>query len=325
MTFPTDVEPYLVARRPEVTSVAVPCAGRSRRLARPAAALALAAIAFAGCAQAARLVVVQANDTPRLARTLAALKAHAGMPVEVLRLDSERDAGTLATIERPPRGTVVIALGPRASDALRSMAPATPAVHCLAGADALRDGGPAVPSEAPADQQAAWLRKLVPAARNIAILYDPALNTRRAQAAAAAFDTAGYRVLLQPVAGPAALPSALSAIAGRADVLLALPDGTVYAAEAASGILLFSFRNGIPLIGPSEAWVRRGALFAVDWDYAEVGAACAKLALRELHSGKAAPVPMALRPQVLVNPKIASRFGLHWEPEQLGNASVHRE
>ena len=99
-------------------------------------------------------------------------------------------------------------LRPRASDMLVALRAAGPIVHCLAGADALRAGFPAVPSEAPADQQASWLRKLVPAARTVGLLFDPSTNQRRAEAVAAALDVAGYKALMQPVSNAAALPSA---------------------------------------------------------------------------------------------------------------------
>jgi putative ABC transport system substrate-binding protein len=288
------------------------------------AAACMLVVAFTAPASthAARLVIVQAHDSPRLAKTLAALQARATVPVEVLRLPAEHDAAFESALAKQPRDHVIVALGPRASDFVVRLNSAHAAVHCLAGPDALRAGLPAVPSEAPADQHALWLRKLVPAARRVGVLYDPALNTRRAEAAAAALEMAGYKVLLQPVGAPAALPTALASLAGRADVLFAVPDRMVYTPETAKGILLFSFRNGIPLIGPDEAWVRKGALFAVDWDYAEVGAACAALAQRE---GSTRAPPAALRPRAFVNPRIATRFDLAWDAALLATPGLRHE
>jgi putative ABC transport system substrate-binding protein len=132
-------------------------------------------------------------------------------------------------------------------------------------------------------------------------------------------------MLLHPVASPAALPSALDAIAGRADVLLALPDATVYTRESARGILLFSFRNRIPVIGPNDAWVRKGALYALDWDYAEVGAACAVLAERELRPVRGAQPAPLLRARVAVNVRTASHFGLAWDDDTLRGVDQRHE
>jgi putative ABC transport system substrate-binding protein len=57
-------------------------------------------------------------------------------------------------------------------------------------------------------------------------------------------------------------------------------------------LLLFSFRHKLPLIGLSEAWVQAGALYALDWDYRELGAFCGRLALRQLPGARVAtPTP----------------------------------
>jgi putative tryptophan/tyrosine transport system substrate-binding protein len=284
------------------------------------AALLLMAGAHAG---ATRLVVVQGSDAPHLARTLEAIRSSTTMPVEVIRLSHDRDVlqVSLTTVERD---RVIVALGVRASDLLMSQTGAGPVVHCLAGPDAMRAGLPAVPSEPPTDQQAQWLRKVMPQARNVAVLFDPAVNARRAEAIAASLDIAGYKVLLQPVGAPAELPQALAALAGRADVMLAVPDRTVYAPEALNGILLFSFRNRIPLVGPNDAWVKKGALFAIGWDYAEVGASCVALALREAQAAKSSPVTPP-RPRVWLNTKLAPRFGLTWDDALLRSPGVRYE
>ena len=292
---------------------------------RACAVVACAALLASAPAHATRLLVVQGSDAPRLARTLAALQSHAGVPVDVVRLAASRDAALESALSRAERDRVVVALGPRASDMLVALRAAGPTVHCLAGADALRAGLPAVPSEAPADQQASWLRRLVPGARTVGLLFDPATNQRRAEAVAAALDVAGYKALMQPVTNAAALPSALSSLAGRADVLLAVPDRTVYAPEAAHGILLFSFRHRIPLVGPNDAWVRKGALFAVDWDYGEVGASCAAMALRESQASKALPPADVPRPRVWVNTKLAPHFGLEWTDATLQGPVIRHE
>ncbi|HET7296158.1 MAG TPA: ABC transporter substrate binding protein, partial [Gemmatimonadales bacterium] len=96
------------------------------------------------------------------------------------------------------------------------------------------------------------------------------------------------------VGGPAELPDALTTLSNRADVLWSVTDPVVYNAETARTLLLFSLRNRIPLVGQSAAWVKAGALYALDRDYTDVGAQCAGLAARIL-GGEApstvAPVP----------------------------------
>ena len=50
----------------------------------------------------------------------------------------------------------------------------------------------------------------------------------------------------------------------------------------ASRALLLSRSATIPLDGTPEAWVNEGALFAVEWDYGDLGRYCGALALRQL-------------------------------------------
>ena len=131
---------------------------------------------------------------------------------------------------------------------------------------------------------------------------------------------------MTPVAGPAAIPAALDQIALRADVLLALPDPTMYTGESARGVLLHSFRKRMPVIGMSDAWVRMGALYALDWDYDEVGAVCAQLALREMQGPRsAAALPAPLKPRVSVNLRSAAQFGIRWDTDLLRGVDVRHE
>ena len=287
------------------------------------ATLAVLALATSVQAGAARLVVLKGGDSPRIEATLAALRERSPMAIEVIAVPIDARGGGPAANLAAGRGTVLVALGPVASDYAMQLPAGSQVVHCLAGADALRAGLPAVPSEVPAGDQAAWLAKLVPGARTVAFLFDPARNTRRAEALAAAFNAAGYKTLLRPVAAPAALPAALESIAGRAEALIALPDATVYTRESSRGVLLFSFRKRIPLVGPNDAWVRMGALYAVDWNYAEVGGACARLAARE--AGFADAPAAAPRPRVSVNPRSAEHFGIAWDPALLRAVDARHE
>jgi putative tryptophan/tyrosine transport system substrate-binding protein len=294
---------------------------------RPARLLACSLLLALGLpSYAARIVVLQASDTPRLAKTLAAMQMHAGMSLDVVQLVNMSNEDWEATLSKGERPAVVVALGPLASDFVVRLPAGPPVVHCLAGADALRAGTPSLPSEVPADTQASWLRRLVPAAKTVGLAFDSMTNTRRAEAIAAALGAAGYKTLMRPVAGPSAIPAAIEQIVTRADVLLALPDSTVYTRESARGILLQSFRKGTPVIGSNDAWVRMGALYALDWDYDEVGAVCAQLAQRELQGPRSAiALPAPLKPRVSVNLRSAAQFGLRWDADLLRTVDVRHE
>ena len=86
----------------------------------------------------------------------------------------------------------------------------------------------------------------------------------------------------QEVSAPQDVPAALERLAQKADVLWGVADALVLSPQLAKPILLFSFRNSIPFIGPSAPWVKAGALYSLDYDYRELGSQCAEIALKVL-------------------------------------------
>ncbi len=290
------------------------------RTARRAAVVTIVALAAAasGAARAERLVVVSSGDSPAYRQALAGIRK-AGAPVDTLTVRPGGDAAATAALARVGRDAAVVALDANASAVVARAATGLPVVHCMAdaGDDARVPAATAdVAAEVPIDVHLQWLHRLLPGARRVGILYDPAHNARRVDDAAAALVHAGYTPVLVPVPGPSALPGALARLANAVDVVLALPDATVFAREHTRALLLFSFRNGVPLTGPTEAWVRAGALYAVEWDYADVGRHCAALALRQLAGGHSPP-PAPPRARVVVNLRTAGQQNVYWGADVL--------
>jgi putative ABC transport system substrate-binding protein len=210
----------------------------------------------------------------------------------------------------------VVALGSAAAALVSRAAPAGPVVNCMVmSGEESKPGSINVPLDIPAEAQVEWMKRLLPAARNVGILFDPAHNDRRAANSATVFTRAGYAPMLEPVTGPTALPNALVRV-NRVDVLQALPDATVFSREHLRAILLFSFRHRIPLAGPNESWVKAGALYALDWDYDDLGRYCASLALQKL-SGARAPLPAPPRTRVVVNARSADQLQIKWDADTL--------
>jgi putative ABC transport system substrate-binding protein len=169
--------------------------------------------------------------------------------------------------------------------------------------------------------------KFLPDARRVGVLYDPAESQQWVDEAEIAAKTLGLEVVAIAINTPHELPGALKALSRRADSILGIPDRTVYSSNTAKAILLFSYRNRIPFVGMSSAWVKAGALYSLDWDYIELGRQCGGLAKQildgiapaELH----AQVPKQLRYHI--NLKSAEQFKLSFEPELIaGAAEVYR-
>ncbi|MBS0321621.1 MAG: hypothetical protein JSR18_13840 [Proteobacteria bacterium] len=296
--------------------VAAWCVGVSAAL---AAAAAGRVPAPAAAPPAPHLVVVNSGDSRMYGEGLAGIREAAGTTVEAVTVG--RDDGRIAALVglRDPN-VAIIALGNRASEAIGALAVGRPVVQCMVTTDASMafPAAERVSLVVPAQTQATWLRRLLPQARSVALLYTPRVTEGYATKIAAELAAQGYSAKIEPVASPSDLPVALHRIA-HADALLALPDPGIYSPELARGILLFSYRTRTPLVGYTQPWVQAGALYGFEWRYAEVGAYCATLALARLApaptTGALAVAATAPVPRVFVNRGVATRLGIGWDPD----------
>ena len=169
---------------------------------------------------------------------------------------------------------LVFALGPQAT---RLAAEHFPAVSVVSSMVLSRNDLESLPNvtgvalEFPLATQLQWMHRLLPEARRIGVLFDPALNQAWVDAAQLLAKKKGLVLVPIPVNHARELPAGLKKLARAADVLWAIPDKTVYSSKTLKQVLLSSFRNRIPVVGLSGAWVKAGALYALDRDYQDLG------------------------------------------------------
>jgi putative ABC transport system substrate-binding protein len=286
----------------------------------PAAWCYLAAAALAlmctTTSNAQRLIVVSSSEATPYQLALSGIRKQ-GHPVDVLQWHPENATAVAATVARAGRDAAIVTLGTEASEAVAQAGGTAAVVNCMVfGGGRVPSGTQVVPLDIPVETHIMWMNRLLPKARNVGILFDPAQNERRAVTGAEGLRRAGYVAVLEPVTGPTALPNALNRLTNSIDVLYALPDTTVFAGEHARALLLFAFRNHIPLAGPNEAWVSAGALYAIDWDYADLGRYCAALALHQQAGGRAPP-PTPPRTRAIANLRSADQLRIRWSDEVL--------
>ena len=285
---------------------------------RAAACLLVAIVAGSALADAApqRILVLSSGAESSEQEALAGIRNHGtGVPVDSVHSNPKSDDALVSALAQNNRDTAVITLGSKAQRLAVRAAPSGPVVHCLTPSvsdTAAATNAFVVPDEVPIAARLTWLKRLLPGARNVGLLFDPAANAGRAREDMAAIRREGLKAFPEPVRDHTALPPALSRLAGTIDVMHAISDTIAFPPESLKPLFLFSFRNKIPISGPTEDWVRAGALFAVTWDFAEVGAYCAAIAVRALKEGKT-PMPAPPRPRITVNLNTASQFGLRWD------------
>jgi len=183
---------------------------------------------------------------------------------------------------------VIFAVGSQALKWASSQLPNTPTIATLVFNDSVimqSDNVTGVRMYYSLETQFRWLNKLFPKQKKIAVLFNPKENSVVVEKARKVSLQYGFKLVAIPVETPKELPYALAQLVknNKVDLQLAIPDATVMSTTAAKEVLLSSFRNKLPLIGLNDNWVRTGALYALSWDFADLGRQSALIAKKILH------------------------------------------
>ena len=266
----------------------------------------------------AKIAVVVSQEGAPYRDALAGLKQQlekrSGVELVVVDLKGQADraeAGFKSV--RDAKAGLVITLGSLAArESIRRLTGIPLVAGMILSAEELAGNGNAtgVFLQFPVAVELEWLAKILPSDRRIGVVYHSAdSQTRITEARRLA---PGLRLAVEAfrVDAPERIPSALESLVNRSDVLWGQVDPMVFNPETAQTLILFSFKSGMPLVGPSPPWVRAGALFALDRDYGDIGLQCAELAERVLdgaNPGSLPPVPPR-RVRLSVNRKTAEQL-----------------
>lgn len=251
-------------------------------------------------ARSARIAVVVSHDDAPYKEALAGFQnsversgVKAGYQLHFLQGDAGRARAALERV-RQQGADVVFAIGSLAAQTAGRGLPETPIVAGLvlnAGDLAGAPNAAGVFLELPPETELVWLKKVLPGQKNVGVLHSRARDPAWIRAAATAAKSLGLTLHTRGVESPTEIPDALESLGRRADVLWGIPDPVVITPQTAKPILLFSLRNRIPFAGLSRSWVRAGALYALDRDYADIGEQCGGMALKILRGTPVSAVP----------------------------------
>lgn len=176
----------------------------------------------------------------------------------------------------------------------------------------------------PLKTQFQWLKKFFPQQKAVAILFNPSENAATIKAAENISQQEGFKLVVIPVGSPKELPYALEQLASNIEILFAIPDETVMSVNTAKEVLLASFRNKVPLVGLSDNWVKSGALYALSWDYEDLGRQCADMAKKLLGGAAVQTIPPEHPRKVAytINAKIAEHMDIEIPDGLLKNAKM---
>jgi len=265
--------------------------------------LCLVGVSLLICASAAAtdILILQSHDSPPYQQTLAGFQsglANSNLnPVyQALALTHSSETEALSQLLHDYRPKLILTLGTQATRAALAHVKNTPIVAGLVlDTDELRSNANAtgVGLTFSASLQWQWLRRLLPEARQIAVLYEPQQGLARFEALQKQAQAEGVSLIPAPAANAEDLPELMKKLPSQLDALWAVDSAVAFNPAAVRELLLYSFRNRVPLIGLSAQWVKAGALYALDWDYGDLGIQSADLAKDILLKGV---LPTALPP-----------------------------
>lgn len=253
--------------------------------------------------------------------------ARAAVALDVRAVPAGESAGRAlvasAAAERPC-AMVTIGPGPTrlATEATKRI-PVVATLVMVGSLPAQRPNVTGVSLDFPLAVQLAWLQRILPDRRIVGLLYDPAQNARTVAALTRLAADRQLAVVERAVSTPDEMPAALGVIAQRAEVLFAIPDTLVLSRETAQALLVFSFQNRVPFVGLSDAWVKAGALYALERDYRDVGVQAAALVARVAAGEDPATIPFEAPRKVVyvLNRRAAEQMKVHLEPSIQEGAS----
>jgi putative ABC transport system substrate-binding protein len=204
-----------------------------------------------------------------------------------LALSIENAAVPLATKQNP---ALIVALGSTATRFAIDSFKQIPICACMLIEDSLirnKSNVSGVSLSFPVTTHLQWLDRFIPHGRAVAVLYNPDKNAAELENMQREAAKLGIPLVPEAVEEASALDNVLKRLPSQVAALWSFDDAAIFTPQSAETLLLYSFRNRIPLIGLSNQWVKAGALYALDRDYIDMGRQCGELALRMLHGSPA--------------------------------------
>jgi putative tryptophan/tyrosine transport system substrate-binding protein len=166
--------------------------------------------------------------------------------------------------------------------------------------------------EIPPDDYLNAIAELLPNKKRIGVIYNEKNTGKYTKKALAICSSLGFEIILKEISGPSEVSASIEGLKGKIDLFWMLPDSAVITPQTIEAILLFSFKNNVPVITFSDKYVKKGALAALRADSFGLGAQTGDLVAKRLKSGFQER-PVHLHPKKIlfsVNDKISHKFGL---------------
>lgn len=181
----------------------------------------------------------------------------------------------------------------------------------------------------PWERQLDFIRAALPGHKKIGLLY-PSDTHMDFTALRRNVSERNLSLSARPVRSAERLFPALDEILGDIDVLLAIPDSTIYNSSNVRNILLTSYRHKIPLIGISQAYVNAGAICAIFSTPEQLAGQAAEMAVLFARNRNLPPPQYPMQFDIALNQQVARSLGIALDTaeairERMGRAGEEKQ
>jgi len=145
----------------------------------------------------------------------------------------------------------------------------------------------------PPDIQFNYFKRVIKELKKIGVLYTRETENLIPPAKAVA-QALGLELTAIKIESEKEIPEALEKLSGLVDGIWSVADGQIFSPSSTRFILLNTLRKGKPFMGFSRNLVESGALFALDYDYKDIGRQAGKIALEVLSGKPPSAIPVAV-------------------------------
>jgi len=173
----------------------------------------------------------------------------------------------------------------------------------------------------PPEIQFKYFKRVISSIDKLGVLYSEETANLIPPAKAVA-QSIGLELVAVKIESEKDIPDALDKLNQSADGLWSVADRKIFSPRSTRYILLNSLRNGKPFMGFSRRLVESGALFALDFDYKDIGRQAGKIAVDVLHGRDPANISVAV-PGIVwfhYNEKTADHINIHIPDELIAIA-----
>ncbi len=294
-------------------------------------AVCLVAGIFTSLARADQNVVIIGQNLSVYQMVLNGFKGTAVFNAQEFILSEFKDASDMVRRIKRLDPAIVCAIGPEAAQIAKLNFPGKPVVFSLVANpfqfNLSGKGVAGVSLDVSPQDQFDYLKKLMPQARTVGVIYNPVRNKMIIEEASQVASSRGLKLVTKPVSDKSEVSAAIRELEGVGiDAFWLIPDPVVANGVVYERLLLFSFSRKVPLICPASVFVKKGGLFSVYSDYSDLGRQMAKIA-NDVFGGSLAEnigIQWPAKMKLVINSNTADKLGITIPAELASEAELVR-